>query len=81
MNAKIDQLFHDALELPDNERATLAARLIDSLDTAMDQDIQAAWAAEIQRRIADLDSGKTRPIPWEEVRRSILRLPDDSSCS
>ena len=30
-----------------------------------------AWSEEINRRIADVESGKTRLIPWEEVSREM----------
>jgi putative addiction module component (TIGR02574 family) len=33
--------------------------------------VEAAWQEEIASRIADLDSGKAKTIPWEEVRRRI----------
>jgi hypothetical protein len=33
-----------------------------------------AWSEEIKRRIAELDSGKVKPIPWEEARRQIAAL-------
>ena len=26
------------------------------------------WMAEIRRRVADLDAGRTKTIPWEEVK-------------
>ncbi|HYE21050.1 MAG TPA: addiction module protein [Tepidisphaeraceae bacterium] len=28
---------------------------------------EAAWAAEINRRIEELDSGQTKAVPWETV--------------
>jgi len=30
-----------------------------------------AWEQEIARRIEELDSGKAKTIPWEEVQRRI----------
>jgi hypothetical protein len=33
----------------------------------------AAWETEIAKRIADLDSGKAKAIPWFEVRRRDLQ--------
>jgi hypothetical protein len=35
-----------------------------------------AWELEIAKRIADLDSGKAKTTPWEEVRaRNLAKLP------
>ena len=28
-----------------------------------------AWGAELRRRVAEIESGKVQPIPWDEVRR------------
>ena len=64
----LDQLRSAALSLPDSDRATLAAELIDSLDPGFDVDHEAAWSEEIARRIAALDSGQAMTIPWDEVR-------------
>ena len=60
--------------LSDPERAEIAARLIESLDvdTSADADeIDEAWATEIERRCAALDAGTTGTTAWEDVRRQI----------
>ena len=41
---------------------------LDPLDKPADEDVEDAWAAEIQRRIEELESGDVRPIPWHEAR-------------
>ena len=61
-------LLQKALALSEEERAELASSLIDSLDATVDEDAQSAWDQELAKRIADLDSGKAKTIPWEEVR-------------
>lgn len=65
-------LFRDACELPERDRATLAGLLIESLEADADPDVEAAWRDEIERRVADIDSGNVETIPWEEVRRRLL---------
>jgi putative addiction module component (TIGR02574 family) len=40
----------------------------DSYKSAADA---SAWNQEIARRIEDLDSGKAKTIPWEEVQKQI----------
>ena len=71
MNVAIQEILNTALQLPDKDRAELAASLIESLDQPFDSDVQAAWAEEIQRRMADLDCGAVKAIPWDEARRMI----------
>ena len=70
MTTIADDLFAEALRLPEGARAALAASLIDSLDTAVDADAEAQWAAEIRRRIAAIDAGAST-IPWDEARKRI----------
>jgi putative addiction module component (TIGR02574 family) len=53
----------------------LAGSLLESLDDEpADEGVEAAWSEEIKRRIEELDSGKVKPIPWEEARRQIAAL-------
>jgi putative addiction module component (TIGR02574 family) len=66
-----DDLLKRALTLPANERATLAGSLIDSLEEEDEGAVQDAWDDEIARRIEELDSGKAKTIPWDEVRRRV----------
>ncbi len=66
------QLLAEALQLPPEERAALAGELIQSLDSKVDDDAEAAWSAEIRRRIERLDAGLASTVPWAEARRRIL---------
>jgi len=68
------KLFKDALQLEQQDRVELAKLLIDSLDSATEQDVEEAWAREIDRRTAELDAGTAETIPWETVRAR-LRAP------
>lgn len=70
MSAIVDSILVEALRLPDSERAALAASLIESLDTTVDADAEAVWAAEIRRRVAALDAGAPT-TPWEQARKRI----------
>jgi Putative addiction module component len=44
MGRTIQEIFQDAAELPNGERAELAGMLIESLDCEPDPDAEAAWA-------------------------------------
>jgi putative addiction module component (TIGR02574 family) len=65
------KILQEALNLPEEERAEVAARLLESLEEAMDRDVDEAWAAEIERRCVALDSGEAVTSDWDEVRRRI----------
>ena len=69
MNPK--QLLVEALRLTEEERAALAGELIQSLETEIDADAEAAWAAEIRVRLERVDAGSAKTIPWSEARRRI----------
>ena len=71
MTQEADDLLKKALTLSAHDRATLAGSLIESLDEAEGLSVQNEWNDEIARRIEDLDSGKAKTIPWDEVRREI----------
>ena len=74
MTATGNRVLQDAFALSQQERAEIAARLIESLDVAPQgeaAEVEAAWAAEIERRCAALDAGTTGTTAWEDVRRQI----------
>jgi putative addiction module component (TIGR02574 family) len=72
MTTAADTLYQAALQFPEGDRAELAAMLIDSIDPTTDADWGEAWDAEIAKRIADLDQGKIKTIPWAEVRQRMV---------
>jgi putative addiction module component (TIGR02574 family) len=61
-----DELLNHALTLSDKERAKLASSLIDSLDPTVDADAELAWQEEIARRLEEVESGRMKPISWED---------------
>jgi putative addiction module component (TIGR02574 family) len=74
MASEVENVLVAALRLPATARAAVVAELIESLDEPEQpgEDIKAAWAEEIRRRLADVDAGRVTPIPWAEARRRIL---------
>ncbi len=79
MSSTLDTVLQDALTLNDRERAKLAARLLDSLDPERDDAVDAAWDAEIARRVAALDAGTAKLVPWSQVREELRSVVDESS--
>lgn len=65
-------LLDRALKLPADERAVLAANLWASLEEEpSDPRVEAAWAAEVRRRLERVETGQDQPVPWEEVRERL----------
>jgi len=75
-SSDVSKILEQALALSVEEQEALAESLISNLSGKVDQRIVAAWDDEVKKRIADLDSGKAKTIPWEEVRqRNLAKLP------
>jgi len=74
MSPSTKKLLAEALQLPEETRAELAAALVESLDEPADSpaEVEASWSATIQRRIREVESGVVKPIPWEEARKIIF---------
>ena len=71
MTERSIELLQQALSLTEEERADLAASLLNSLETASDPDAEALWQEEISRRATSLDSGQSRTVPWREVQSQV----------
>ena len=57
-----------AIQLPENERVLVVEELLASLEPGTDKDVDAAWAAEIERRSRKIKAGTVRPLSWKQVR-------------
>ena len=73
MSDLVEELSHKARALPPEDRVRLAEELLASVQEA-DADVDAAWEEEIKRRIAEIESGKAKLIPAEEVFAEVRRL-------
>jgi putative addiction module component (TIGR02574 family) len=76
LTPEVSKLLEQALSLSVEEQEALANTLYSILDReaggdADDEGVEQAWSEEIKRRIDDIDSGKTKMIPYEEVRRRL----------
>jgi putative addiction module component (TIGR02574 family) len=58
------QVLQAALELAPRERAELVEAIAASLDGF---ELGEEWEGEIRKRIDDVDSGRVKPIPGEDV--------------
>ena len=65
MGNQLEALEAEALKLTSSERAAFAQLLLASLDE--DSEIEEAWATEVERRIADIESGAVQVIPISEA--------------
>jgi putative addiction module component (TIGR02574 family) len=47
--------------------------LIETVDAESEEGVEHAWRVEIERRMAELDSGAVEAVPWEELRARLYR--------
>lgn len=74
MSTEPNNIFQQALALPESDRAAIAASLFQSLDTEIDDSADELWDAEIKRRVAEIDNGTVELIPWDDVMAKMRRL-------
>jgi hypothetical protein len=67
-------LTNQALSLPVQQRAELAAQLLSSLDALTEPEIEALWLQEAANRAFQMDQGLSKRIPAEEVRHQANEL-------
>lgn len=65
MSSQLETVQAQALMLPAEERALLADRLIASLFKS--DDVEQAWAAEVERRITEIEGGRAQLVPAAEA--------------
>jgi putative addiction module component (TIGR02574 family) len=77
MSIDPSKLRDEAMRLPANARAQLAAELLGSLDDSSDEispgEHEASWDAELAERLRQVDTGEVKPVPWAEARKRIVR--------
>ena len=76
MHDQVIELAERGKALTTNERSRLVDILLESLHEPAIAEVEAAWEAEIERRLAEYDRGEVKAVDAEEVfakARSIAR--------
>jgi len=70
---RVQRALAAAHELSKEEREELIAELILGLERDRDPEpgYDETWSAEIRRRVDAVLSGKSKGVPWSQVRREI----------
>ncbi|XHR28160.1 MAG: addiction module protein [Chthoniobacteraceae bacterium] len=71
MARALQEITHDVLGLPRNQRFALAQLLLSIEDTEVADGTDEAWDKEIRARLSAFDEGRVEAIPFDEVRRSM----------
>jgi putative addiction module component len=68
----LESLLEQALRLPDAERGKLAMQLLRTLEPEEEDEVskeewEAAWSAELDRRVREMDDGSAELLDGDEV--------------
>jgi putative addiction module component (TIGR02574 family) len=67
MSTALDQIVKEARQLPRAQLAELIDLLTLELHEEIDPELEAAWADEAERRLAEIRSGQVQPVPGDQV--------------
>jgi len=73
MAMTLDEIVEETKHWPPERVGDLVDRLTEDLHTSAPE-IKAAWKAEINRRIEEIESGKVKGVPAEEVSARIQKI-------
>jgi putative addiction module component (TIGR02574 family) len=71
MTAMTERILDQVLSLPCEDRLIVAEKLLQSLNSPVQTEIDRMWAEEAERRIDEIDSGSVDLIPGEKVFSNI----------
>jgi putative addiction module component (TIGR02574 family) len=66
------ELLERALDLPAAERLNLATELLRSVEAPEDDEWNASWRAELDRREQEAESGSAHGESWSNVKARLL---------
>ena len=67
MPDQVAELVQRGRELPVEDRERLVDQLLESLNEPAAAELDAAWEAEIERRLSEYDSGTIQAVDAEDV--------------
>lgn len=70
----VAELVQRGRALPPEEREKLVDQLLETLNEPAARELDAAWSAEIEKRLAEYDSGQVGAVDAEEVFAKAARL-------
>jgi putative addiction module component (TIGR02574 family) len=66
MPMTLDQIVEETREMPGDVVAELIDRIMVARQGGVDTSVASAWKTEIDRRIAEIETGKVKGVPLEE---------------
>lgn len=73
MGENAEKLLKQALSLSQEDRASLAGALIESLHGEAQAGVDVGWDAIIAKRVRELETRAVATVPWSAVRERLFR--------
>lgn len=70
----VAELSQRARQLAPEDRARLAQELLASLEGELAPEVDAAWDAELRKRVAEVEAGAVKLVPADEVFARVRRV-------
>jgi putative addiction module component (TIGR02574 family) len=67
MSATVETIIAEAVQLPPDQRLSLAHKILSSIEPEVSPEVESAWDSEIRDRIARYDTGAAKGVPASEV--------------
>ena len=67
MSPNLDQIYEEALKLPDESKAALAERIVEYLETRVPQDLERVHLDTVRRRRDEMKRGIVEPVNGSEA--------------
>ena len=72
--SNLAEILKNAMNLDIHDRATLAERLLASLEELREEEAERLWAEEAQRRLEEYRAGRAKALRAEEVHEKAEKL-------
>jgi hypothetical protein len=70
----VEELIYEALSLPSSSRVFLVEKLIESLESDIDENIQKSWNTEAKKRRDEIRNHTVEPISGEIALAQIRQI-------
>lgn len=74
MSMTVEQIIAETKSWPEEQVEKLFERFLLANYRLPDPEIDAVWAAEIKRRVEDIESGREAGIPGEQVMARVRKI-------
>ncbi len=71
MELLTEKIYEQALDLPIEDRLLLIDKLLQSTNLPTQEEIDRVWAKEVEIRNQEIESGKAKLIPGEDVFKKV----------